>query len=807
MTTPFGWMLENTFEAAALIALVALLGLALPHRPAVRHLLWLLVLIKLIAPPLPVHGPDLGPVTRWIEQAGDHVDSWWSDVGLPGPQRERVEYEVDVADRPGVAGAAVPGDAPSLPAVAVAQDAAPSTTPARSGVSLEWWLLGAWGLGALFVGARTLWRARLLQRAVNAARPAPAELLRQVRYVARVLDTPAPQVALLPGLRSPMLCTLGTPTLLWPTRGADEVQFRFDPGILAHELAHLRRRDHWVARLELLAGLICWWHPLYWFVRRRVRACAEQACDAWAVWAFPARRRDYAESLIDVAARPNVSNPAAPALAVVDGAEQDFQRRLKMIMENRVSRRGSPVVAVMALAVTGTLLPAAWGGEPVAGGGALLDADVSMAVEQAQLSRVWEQADEAGENKKALKAARKLVELVPDSGKAWARLGEAQRDVGQLVEARLAFDRQLELGFAVPEALYDLAALEALSGQHEAALEQLEGALSAGFGDLKLLSSDPAWEGLDVDGLLARGDDIAILKKKAWEAFDNGDYKVAAAIGEKILWYAPNDASAMHRLALARFGLRDAAGAKELTLHQLELGFAPAVAHYNLACAESMLGNLDASAEWLELSLAAGFDDAKLLLSDGDLANLRDAGRMAEPTERAKRAIALGDKASKAIKHGDSAAATKLLVELTEVGSLSPLGPGKLADAFLAVGAPDKALQHFRDVVLGGKGVAWGLAGMARAQLALGRLDEARAHLTAAADVGWADTQALIDDPTFDALRGGQGWSELVAQVVANGAESESYDLAGWKLKEQKERHAKETAAAELASQPRTAGR
>ena len=31
--------------------------------------------------------------------------------------------------------------------------------------------------------------------------------------------------------------------------------------IMIHELAHIRRGDHWVSRLELVAGLIWWWNP------------------------------------------------------------------------------------------------------------------------------------------------------------------------------------------------------------------------------------------------------------------------------------------------------------------------------------------------------------------------------------------------------------------------------------------------------------------------------------------------------------------------------------------------------------------
>ena len=66
------------------------------------------------------------------------------------------------------------------------------------------------------------------------------------------------------------------------------------------ELAHLRRRDHWIGWLQLVAGCLWWWHPLYRYVSRQVRANAELACDAWVVTLMPSARRAYADALLEV---------------------------------------------------------------------------------------------------------------------------------------------------------------------------------------------------------------------------------------------------------------------------------------------------------------------------------------------------------------------------------------------------------------------------------------------------------------------------------------------------------------------------
>ena len=122
--------------------------------------------------------------------------------------------------------------------------------------------------------------------------------------------------------------------------------------MIAHELAHVRRGDHILAWVELLAALVWWWNPLFWFVRSRVRASAELACDAIALSTCSESRRSYAELLIRLSSGSGMPT-LAPVLGIKAGSTALFERRLSMILSDRVSGR-MPVwglVAAAALAI------------------------------------------------------------------------------------------------------------------------------------------------------------------------------------------------------------------------------------------------------------------------------------------------------------------------------------------------------------------------------------------------------------------------------------------------------------------------
>ena len=110
---------------------------------------------------------------------------------------------------------------------------------------------------------------------------------------------------------------------------------------------------------------MCWWHPLYWVIRRQVHDHAELACDAWAVWAYPDDRRVFADALIDAQVRVAASPLAFQGhqgLCATNAEYRNFERRLNMIMKTEISRTVSRGAAALALVTTALVLPGFSGG-------------------------------------------------------------------------------------------------------------------------------------------------------------------------------------------------------------------------------------------------------------------------------------------------------------------------------------------------------------------------------------------------------------------------------------------------------------
>ncbi len=199
--------------------------------------------------------------------------------------------------------------------------------------------------------------------------PAPDRLVDEADRIGRCLGVTVPDLVSVPGIGTPLLWCLGRPKLLLPLHLVKTLSLERWRGILTHELAHLRRGDHWVARLELVAGLFWWWNPIYWLARARVDAEAELACDAWVVWAMPKDRLTYAEVLFDICASLSLVRPAKPTLGVA-GSGRFFERRLTMILNDRVSCRLSPLGLLGAALLALLALPSWSSAGPAASGSA-----------------------------------------------------------------------------------------------------------------------------------------------------------------------------------------------------------------------------------------------------------------------------------------------------------------------------------------------------------------------------------------------------------------------------------------------------
>src|SRR5262249_32942770 len=176
-----------------------------------------------------------------------------------------------------------------------------------------------------------------------------------------------PRVCLVPGAVSPMLWALGgaarllLPAELLPRLGAEQ-----RATLLTHELAHLKRRDHWVRVLELVVLGLYWWFPLVWWARRELREAEEECCDAWVVWALPDSPRAYATALVETLEFLSGARPALPPAARRIGPLPLLRRRLTMIMRGTAPRSltGAGFLALCGLGVVLLPLVPTWAQSP-----------------------------------------------------------------------------------------------------------------------------------------------------------------------------------------------------------------------------------------------------------------------------------------------------------------------------------------------------------------------------------------------------------------------------------------------------------
>ena len=135
------------------------------------------------------------------------------------------------------------------------------------------------------------------------------------------------------------------PVVILPETWRDWSSARLD-AVLAHEHAHVRRRDPLVQWLALLNRAMFWFHPLAWWLERRLSGLAEQTCDE-AVLACGHDPQAYSEYLIDAARALGREGRTHLAGAFMPGA--CLPERIARILDGR------PIVRVSRLRAASTV--------------------------------------------------------------------------------------------------------------------------------------------------------------------------------------------------------------------------------------------------------------------------------------------------------------------------------------------------------------------------------------------------------------------------------------------------------------------
>ena len=114
--------------------------------------------------------------------------------------------------------------------------------------------------------------------------------------------------------RAPLTFGVFRPTVLLPDDlPAGQPQFQL---VLAHELAHIRRKDCLRKLLLIVCLCLYWWNPLVWIMVRLANRDMELACDEAVLRALgPACKKPYALALLDMAQRQTKPSPLCSSFA------------------------------------------------------------------------------------------------------------------------------------------------------------------------------------------------------------------------------------------------------------------------------------------------------------------------------------------------------------------------------------------------------------------------------------------------------------------------------------------------------------
>lgn len=322
------------WQVTVLIGLVALVvRVCCRQRPHLAHVLWMLVIVKCLTPPL------------WSSPAG--IFSW--------AQLERAQ-PVSPATEPDLESELLPPlsvEGPARAAVAETPLAPPVT---RARISPVWFLGLTWLGGAVALGAFMLIRSFGYYRIVQTRGEADPQVEAIARDVARRLCVRQKfRVAVLSDEIGPAVFGIVRPTLLIHQalvagRRPEEIE-----PILAHELVHIRRGDAFFGLLQLFAQVVWWFHPLLWWANREICRLRERCCDEEAVAGIACPPARYVRCLIDVLEL-NLPNRPVMTFPAAHGARITSQR-LEHIMERSTTfRRRTPRVYWLVLLAAGVLV-------------------------------------------------------------------------------------------------------------------------------------------------------------------------------------------------------------------------------------------------------------------------------------------------------------------------------------------------------------------------------------------------------------------------------------------------------------------
>ncbi len=334
-----GWLLTYLAHSTLLLALAWLASrLASGRRLALREMIWRLALFG-------------GLLTASLQLAigGAPIGGPWSRIETRGPDPARPLARPAVESL-GVAVAIPPP--PHVPPTAAAATPAPVPWPA--------WLIRVWiliGLPLLALLAtsylRLRWRLRGRRTLDDGDLLAFLRRL-EIRSVARGRRSRPVRLSRSARIGVPLARGLGRGEICLPEEALERLSLERQETVVAHELAHLDRRDPLWFALTRIVERALFFQPLNALARRQLQEISEFRCDDWAV-AVTRRPISLAKCLTEVAEWRVRGRVALPVPTMAAG-KTHLSRRVARLLERSYPMPSESVPRWLAPAALAVLL-------------------------------------------------------------------------------------------------------------------------------------------------------------------------------------------------------------------------------------------------------------------------------------------------------------------------------------------------------------------------------------------------------------------------------------------------------------------
>jgi len=329
----------SNFVVAFLLASIALLVQQRFRVPALSHLLWAIVLVKLITPPLfsiPVlelpnvangillHNDKLAEATPAILQESAFTDGNSIDLSESLSRAEATASESAFA-------------AMMMPCIIVA---------------FYSWVIFS-GILCFVSALRIIRFHRILDSNSSIHEDLSSRLSAQV--AGRLGMRLPPKILVIRADIAPFVWWMaGHSVIVIPSRAVEELSPHDLRLVITHEMAHIKRRDHWFRWIEWIAVMCFWWNPIMWWARNQLRASEELACDDLVLETATSEPFLYGNALLNMAELLTTTAIRPPVVASAFNSGGILEQRIRMIIttkSRRISKSTRLTIVSLAMCV------------------------------------------------------------------------------------------------------------------------------------------------------------------------------------------------------------------------------------------------------------------------------------------------------------------------------------------------------------------------------------------------------------------------------------------------------------------------